>query len=145
MQMHAAIQRAREMLQQLDDDERNGTGCFAERDSLIVESAAQNEQRWRELQPKPAPTPPPPPPQQITDANVRREIDAAAGALADILGEEVAASERALRERLENEIGQLRAEIAVLQGQLRRIGDMQAQALDLPMMPLRGGGSQYDH
>jgi dephospho-CoA kinase len=114
--------------------------------------------RWCDLgqpplttpEPKPAPRP------QADDVTriVRQEINAAIALLVDTLGQECGLAERALREQLQAEVGQLRASLTVSQSQAaneiaklrQEVENLQRQvALDVPLLPLHAGTRQHEH
>jgi hypothetical protein len=140
--MHDAIREAYRKLQELEQQ----CASFTPTDPEVALRCAEYQQRWVELQPVEKTQPPPAQPSQPntlqTDDVARmigRQIDAAVGVLCDVLGAEVGQSESALKKELRSEIGQLRAEVTLLQSQLRKqIDGLQQAAIDLPMLPLRG-------
>src|SRR5262245_40162220 len=101
--MHEILRRSYELLERLEEDERNQVGAFAPRDPEISERAAEYIRQASEANATPA-TPlksvEPPPPQvlqsgpnladieNMVTARVRAEVDAAVNAVADVLGEE---------------------------------------------------------
>jgi hypothetical protein len=106
--------------------------------------------RWIDLgRPPLAPAPEPQQKQQQPADDVARivgEVNAAIGTLCDVVAQETATAEKALRE----EIGALRARVTVLEGQLpqlnKHIEDMRGQTLDLPMLPsMRSAGARHEH
>ena len=160
--MDESTRRAREVLEQLEEvcagftpraavvEQPIGAETMAAADFIglkVGTMTAAQYSRWCDLGQPPL-TAPPKPKQQSDDTArmIRQHVSAGLRTVAAALGAEVGQSERALRQALEQELWQLKAELGVVRAALsKRIESLEEQAavMNLPQLPMRS--ARHEH